>query len=350
MIQPRKHLLQVERDVQCFYTRDGISRLDMNEYLPYASSCLYEELIQRLQPEIISSYPMVNEAYRAVSRLINQPEDKIVLTAGSDGVIYSTLMAFCNSGDEIGYVEPTYGMYAVYAALMNLRVNSFQYDLYHPLDRDKILDSIRPEMKVFLLANPNGVIGDELEYDFILQLVEKGNKTGTIILIDEVYAAFQDNGNSRFTALTERYNNLVIARSFSKSYGLAGIRAGYSISHVDTRKILLTVRSNVELNSIAVEAIKIWCNHPQELQSSIKEIVEAKKMICGELKKNNNLFIEGKGNFILVKVEEEKQWKEKFSHENIAVKWLELEGQKWIRVTVGTFSYMQRFLDVILKR
>lgn len=256
-------------------------------------------------------------------------------------------MAFCDYGDTIAFIQPTYGMYAVYAKMMGLNVLPITYSIKRPLDYESILECLTEKIKVLIMANPNGIIGDEIDEGVVRTIIKKCNEIGTVVLIDEVYADFVDGGYSRFTTLTDNYDNLVIARSFSKGYGLAGVRAGYTISHPDMRKMLISVRSNVEINSVAVEAIKVWTSHPALMRECIFEINETKKYLCELLNDKKISCIQGLGNFILILANNERKWKELLADNSIAVKWLEIDGEKWIRLTVGTKSYMQDFVELL---
>lgn len=347
MIRPRTHLFAVERDVQNYDTRYGLLRLDMNEYLPYAHQKLYELLHQRLTPELMSSYPLVNEAYHAVSHLIQEPENKIVLTNGSDGAIFMVLQAFCDPGDLVGYIAPAYGMYGVYCAMLNLPTRVISYNHQMKLDHAAVLDAITPEMKVMMIANPNGVLGTVENDSFLLELIRKGNQTGTVILIDEVHADFQDKGHSRFAKYTNEYDNLVIARSFSKSYGIAGVRAGFALAHKDTRRFLISVRNNVEINAVAVEAIRIWCSHPELMRECVDEIAYSRHEQAVFLQSLGMTVKEGGGNFILAAPsKDDYPALRHFLHQrNIAVKYLGGDYEGWLRITVGTREYMRSFQD-----
>ena len=351
MIRPREHLQFVKRDKQSFDSNLNTLHLDMNEYIPYASKLLYDEWINRVTPELMSAYPRTSEAYNKISKLIYQPEEKIVLTNGSDGVIYNTLLAFCDPGDLIGYVIPTYTMYSIYADILNLRTRCVEYDTNGELDKNEILRNITPDMRVFILANPNGIFGNDIEPEFLLKIIEKGNLTGTIILIDEVYAAFIDKGISRFAKYTDVFDNLIIARSFSKSYGLAGARVGYSISNRITRKYLISVRSNVEINALAVEAIKVWCSHPDLLIDSIEKILYSKEVFCNEMHSLGVFVIKGYGNFVLIKIPSDlcDDFRKILEKHEIYVKYLEWKNEKWIRITVGTEEIMRVFTNLLKK-
>lgn len=350
MIRPNKHLENLVREPQHFDKRVDVMRLDMNEYVPFPNQKLYERWQTEMTDETISAYPMVNNAYHALSKLTGLSEDQIVITTGSDGVVLSTLLAFCQPGDEVGMVVPTYGMYGVYARMLDLKIKEVSYEGFE-LDYEKLINSVTPEMKVFLLANPNGNLGDDLPKDVIMRLLDKTNECGVVLLLDEVYAAFVDYGRSRYVDLIDKYDNLVIARSFSKSYGLAGLRAGYSISCKNTRKYLMAVRTNVETNSAAVTAINIWCDYPELLKEAVTNIIKSK----GEIETYfNSIGIEaknGSANFVLAKIPKEKvnAYKEIFEKEKIAVKWMEIAGNQWIRITIGTSEYMKRFIEAIDK-
>ena len=350
MIRPRRHLNNIKRDIQPYDNKDGILRLDMNEYVPGVAKELYKELNMALTEEVISAYPMVNSAYASISKLIGIPQSKIVLTNGSDGVALSVLQAFCNPGDKVASIVPTYGMYEVYSQMMGLKFIPVEYKGFE-IDEREILDLITEDLKVFIIANPNGNLGGDLSFDFIEKIIKKGNECGTLILLDEVYAAFVDYGKSRYAILIDKYDNLVIARSFSKSYGLAGLRVGYSISNEITRKYLIAVRNNVEINSAAVTAINIWCKYPEILKSGIEEINRTKEYLVNNLDNIGFVVCNTKSNFILVKIDQgiEKLVKEKYEAEKIAVKWMNISGEKWIRVTVGTREYMKRFLETMKK-
>lgn len=349
MIRPRKKLASLQRDVQIYDSRGEMLRLDMNEYVPYADETLYQALLERITFETISGYPLVNRAYGAISEFINQPIGKIVLTPGSDGVIFSTLMAFCESGDTVGYIEPSYGMYGVYCDMLGVKKKCVSYDAAFQINIDDILNMIDETLKVLMIANPNGVLGTEIPASKIEEIVRKGNETGTIILLDEVHADFVDNGCSDYAYLTEKYDNFVIARSFSKSYGLAGIRAGYALAHRETRKYLISVRSNVEISSVASLAIQVWCEHKEAMLRSIDAINQSKALLCEEFTKRGFCTYNGGGNFIVVKPPEPyfALFRDALEENKIKIKYLSGAFDGWTRITVGTEAYMKRLIDII---
>ncbi len=349
VIRPRKNLETLYRDIQPYNSRDGLLRLDMNEYVPYADEELYRELFRRMTYETVSGYPMVNDAYAAISEWLGQPIEKLVLTTGSDGVILSTLQAFCYYGDRVGYVEPAYGMYGVYCDMLGLHSHTVSMDSTLGIDEDALLKLLDKDLKVLMIASPNGVLGTELSPTLIETLVKRGNETGTVILLDEVHADFSDHGISAYTHLTDLYDNLVIARSFSKSYGLAGIRAGYSLSSPEARKYLIAVRSNVEISSVAALAIRVWCDNKEAMLRSLDEINASKKAVAEELDRLNFHTVVGGGNFIIARppAQAAESIRAALEDSHIKVKYLSRSPEGYMRITVGTKAYMETFLNVI---
>lgn len=348
MIRPRQHLKYLNREQQNFYDEENFLRLHMNEYVPGISVEFYDKLKHRLTPEILSAYPQVNSAYSKLSQFLNLPCEQLVLTTGSDGVIYSVLQAFCDYGDKIAYISPTYGMYEIYARMLGLDYVELKYTEDLKLKQDDILSVIDSNLKVFLFANPNGVFGNSLDLDFILEIIKRAHQVGTIVLIDEVYADFIDGGISRFARFCETYDNLIIARSFSKSYGVAGIRLGYSISSREARHYLMATRRNVEINSIAVEALKILLDDPAFLKESVANILFSKKKILDYLSQKGFSVYAGEANFLVIETEDECLFKH-LQENKILVKRIEYGKRTFLRVTIGVLSYMRNFISAMEK-
>lgn len=351
MIRARAHLKNMYREGQPFFSRFELDRLGYNEYVPYAEKELYEKLFATVNREVISAYPSVNDAYSAISALTGQSRDRLMLTTGVDGAIMNVFMTFCDPQDEVVLVTPNYGMYYVYSDLMNARVTEVKYDENFELDYAELLNSINEKTKIIALANPSGFSGQVIPENVMLELIEKANGLGCVVLLDEVYADFYDGGISRYYKYIDRYDNLVIARSFSKSYGLAGLRAGYLVAQESTTAEIKRVRQNVEINSVAVEAIKIWCAEKEALKKSIDAINQSRRKVAEELTRMGYEVRESVTNFCFVKVGRENmgQFIEEMKAEKIELKFMGPDSlyPDYLRVTIGVYDYMKHFLDVM---
>lgn len=351
MINPRRHLHNMYREGQPYYSRFELDRLGYNEFVPYAESELYKELLASLSCEVLSAYPSVNDAYQAISEMISQDKDRIMLTTGVDGAILNVFLAFCDPQDEVVLVTPNYGMYNVYASLMNAHIKEVRYDTQFELDYEKLLDSIGEHTKIIALASPSGFSGQVIPQHVLLKLIKKANALGCVVLLDEVYADFYDGGKSKYFEYLDEYDNLVIARSFSKSYGLAGVRVGYLVAQQDTCHEIKRVRQNVEINSVAVEAIKIWCSREDLLAKSLLEVNESRSKVTEELREMGYEVRESVTNFIFVKIGLERidMFEKVMSQENIEIKVMGKDSlyPDYIRVTVGKYDYMKHFIEIM---
>lgn len=337
----------MHREGQPDNSRFELMRLGYNEYVPYANSKLYDELFKNLDYERLSAYPAVNGAYDEIAKYLGITKEYIMLTTGSDGGILNTFLTFCNERDKVLIVAPTYGMYYVYADMMNCQSIICNYDDNFELDIDSIISQITEDIKLIALPNPSALTGKSVDEDKLGKLIEKANNTGTVVILDEVYCDFIDYGVSRYISWIQDYDNLVILRSFSKSYGLAGVRAGYILANSKTIEIISHVRQNVEINSIAVEAIKVWCSNKKLLHESIAAINESRNRFCEAMEKIGWAVKNTETNFCMIRIGKENQgvmqsW---VTEDKMEIKFMGGSYADYIRITVGTWEYMQPVLE-----
>lgn len=351
MIRPRSHLQNMYREGQPLFSRFDWERLGYNEYVPFSDGKLYKQLRERLNNEVISAYPSVNDAYKAIGEMISRKQENIMLTTGVDGAIMNVFLAFCDPCDKVVLVTPNYGMYYVYSDLMNASVKEVKYNSDFELDYNDLLNAVDQKTKIVALASPSGFSGQVIPEDIMLQLIEKANGLGCIVLLDEVYADFYDGGVSRYIQYIDQYDNLVIARSFSKSYGLAGLRVGYLVANEVACKEIKRVRQNVEINSAAVEAVKIWCEAKDSLEKCLSAIIHSREQVTKELREMGYEVRESVTNFCFIKVGKEnmQRYKQVMENEKIELKYMSGDSlyQDYIRVTIGKYDYMKHFLDVM---
>ncbi len=351
MIKPRTHLKSMYREGQPLFSRFDLERLGYNEFVPYADESLYEKLFKHLNYEVISAYPSVNDAYKAIADMISQKKENIMLTTGVDGAIMNVFMTFCDPQDEVVLVTPNYGMYYVYSDLMNAKAKEVKYNSDFELDYEELLDAVGDKTKIVALASPSGFSGQVVPKDIMLRLIRKANKLGCVVLLDEVYADFCDGGISQYFNYIEQYDNLVIARSFSKSYGLAGLRVGYLVANETTCNEIKRVRQNVEINSVAVEAVNIWCQEKEALKKCLEDVNSARSKVTKELREMGYEVRESITNFCFIKVGKEriKRYKQEMDEKKIELKYMGEDSlyPDYIRVTIGKYDYMRHFLNVM---
>lgn len=298
MIQEKAHAASIGRIRQDYDTRLDKLRLSMNEYYPSMPETLYDRILSRFSIQRASAYPEVNCAYEALAGYLGVTRDELILANGADAAIATVFSTFCSEHDTVATCAPTFAMYRVRADLMNCHFESVEANETGIVSEEQLLSLARENTRLIVLANPNGVTGQAFSTDSIDRLLKQASKNSTVVLLDEAYASFGDSID--MSGLIALHDNLVIVRSFSKNIGMAGLRIGYILSSQRLIHMLEKFRPMMEINSLAVEAIKEICSDRSYMDMAVAEIKTARTYFADELKKLGYEVIVRSGNFVLV--------------------------------------------------
>lgn len=267
MIQPRSHLLNVERWVEREPSRQHKQRLDRNERNEPFSEAFVARVRSRLTGELMMTYPELEPVYDALAGWTGLKREQTLLHSGSDQAIKAVLETFIAPGDEVLLHEPGYSMYEVYGRMFDARVSWVRFDDELRLDWDAFVRKIQPGVRMVVVENPNGYAGVAPEPQVLEGIVRRAAECGAIALVDEAYHHFHDMTAQGWL---DRYDNLIIVRTFSKALGLAGVRAGYILSHSRNIDLLRRVRPVYEISSLAVMIVTEMLACPDEYRSYVE--------------------------------------------------------------------------------
>jgi len=248
--------------------------------------------------------PMQREVKNKISRLKNISSDRIFLGNGSDEPIDLLIRAFCEPGvANIVSIHPTYGMYQVAAAINNVNVVHVSLTENFELDAQKVLNAVDEKTKLIFLCSPNNPTGNCFNHEDILKVV---NHFRGIVVLDEAYIDFAP-GKSLLAASGE-LRNLVILQTFSKAWGMAGIRLGMAFAPPEIISVLNKIKYPYNLNILTqTKAL--------ELIENAKQVEIWTQLIIAERKKMEKMLTEfpfvvrifpSDANFILVKMHDAK--------------------------------------------
>lgn len=279
----KEHLLAIERK-RTSVGRDlekGL-RLDRNERVTEFSKKIMKDLYGILPSYLLNAYPDVEHFYETLSKWLKLPAEQLYVTnAITEGIriIFETLIS---KGDEIVIIEPTFPMYKIYGRIYQARVKeiSFKDDL--TLDVQSLCDAINKNTVLVCLPNPNLPIESALTLEDLCKITDKCRQCDTFLVVDEAYAFF---GAESALPLLKRYDNIIILRTFSKAFGLAGIRLGYMASTKENIEYLSKTRSLVETNALSMAAGEYMLKHPEIMYDYVKKLKEGKEYIQKELSK-----------------------------------------------------------------
>jgi histidinol-phosphate aminotransferase len=249
--------------------RDAL-RLDFNENTLACSPKVRETLAQ-ISAGALTRYPEREPVEAIVAAHLGLKIEQAVLTNGVDEAIHVLFETFLEAGDELLLPVPTYTMYEVYASATDAHVKTVQAadDLQFPFER--LMAAIKPRTKVIAIANPNSPSGSVATREQLLELSRRAPQA--VVLVDEAYFHFY--GESVMDCVGSA-PNLFIARTFSKAYGLAGLRLGLLAGPAELISWVRRVLSPYSVNSLALACLPRALEDTPYLDWYVSEVLAAR--------------------------------------------------------------------------
>lgn len=275
--------------------------LDKNENLDTALEAVLHGVLLELPSVALTTYPEAGETYRKLAKWLEVEPNQLLLTPGSDGAIRLVFEAFVEQGDAVVHTSPTFAMYPVYSQMFGANAYPLEYmktDKGPYLDPQAIMDALMDyKPKLLCLPNPDSPTGTTLAPDTLREILTVCESTGTVLLLDEAYHPFYE-----WTAVpwTETSRNLVVARTFAKAWGAAGLRIGYAVAHSETIALLHKMRPMYEVNTVAVELMSRMLDMSAEMMGSVARINEGKHYFQEEMQSLGFDVLPTAGNFLHV--------------------------------------------------
>ena len=247
-LRPRSAVVRMSEYHPPLAGRDGL-RLDFNENT-LAPSPRVAEVLRNISPEGLTKYPEREPVEKIAAAHFGLSANSVLLTNGVDEAIHLLCETYLEPEDEVIVVTPTFSMYALYAEATGATVRSIQSDATLQFPAARVLEAIRPNTRVIMIASPNNPTGAIVDKNTLLEIAAIAPQAA--LLVDEAYFHFY--GESVLSE-TSTVTNMFIARTFSKAYGLAGLRIGLLAGHPDAMKYVRKVSSPYNVNSIALECL-----------------------------------------------------------------------------------------------
>ncbi len=302
----------------------------------------------------LARYPDANgfELKSALSRRFDVPLDWIVLGNGSNDVLELAAAAHLAPGTSCVYAQYAFAVYALATQARGAKhivvpAQNFGHDL------DAMLAAITPDTRLLYVANPNNPTGTFLPAETIAAFLARV-PAHVVVVLDEAYNEYLPPAQ-RFdsTAWARRYPNVLISRTFSKAYGLAGLRVGYGIAQPGLIDVLNRVRQPFNVNSVALAAAAAALTDEAFLAQSYELNTQGLAQLAQAFKRLNLTFIPSAGNFVLVHVGAAAAVNQALLTRGVIVRPVGAYGlPEWLRVSVGLPQENERFvaaLDEVLR-
>jgi len=320
--------------------------LDANEMPFDLSESLKQEILKELSLVEWNRYPDIycDKLRIALGEYVEKDYGMIAVGNGSDELISLALRALVGIGESIMTVEPTFSMYSFYAKLNGIEVLNFNLEDDFELDIVRLKKTLKTEKpKMLILCNPNNPTGSCIDIEDIKEIASDYDG---YLMLDEAYYEFYGISG---IGLLENYKNVIILRTLSKAFGLAGLRVGYAVASKKIIESIFAVKSPYNVNSLTQTAALKVLEHMEEVKERVELIKTERERMYNQLNIVKDIMVyPSKANFLLIKSSDSGQISEKLKKKNIRIRYFETCILKdFIRVSIGSREENDKLIEVL---
>lgn len=296
--KPGKPIIEVARE----FGLTDIIKLASNEN-PLGCSPLVMQTLATLSYHLPAAYPSaINHPLQSkLANLLGLEANQLILSNGSDYIYLLLLMAFAlHTGKHLLTHDYAFSTYQIQAQGLGIPVVSVKIQDDWHVDVQKLIDACTKDTGLICLANPNNPTGTLIPAADILKLLNN-IPASTLLVLDEAYYEFvQKDTAVESIEWLARFPNLVITRTFSKAYGLAGLRLGYALAHKDIIALLQKLQLPFAVNQIALEAGFVALDDTAFMKKTLETNVAGMQQMCNGLSQLDIAYIPSAANFVTV--------------------------------------------------
>jgi histidinol-phosphate aminotransferase len=340
---PGKPIEELERELGI----TGSIKLASNENPLGPSPMAVKAIMDNLNR--LNRYPDGSSYYlkEKLSKVFKLPMERILTGNGSNELIELAIRTFLTPGEKVIQPFPTFLVYekvvnGAGGELVSVDLNDFRIDL------DAIKRAVTPKTKLIFINNPNNPTGTGLSKEAIRGFLEWAPED-IVIVIDEAYVEFSSDKVARGTEFLDKRDRLIILRTFSKLYGLAGLRVGYGFSSPEIVDYINRVRQPFNLNLLAQAAAAAALDDTDFVQKTLTLTQEGLKWLYKNLDEMGLSYLPTETNFFLIKVPSgAKNIYQLMLKEGVIIRSMESYGLKdYIRINVGLPNENERFINTL---
>jgi histidinol-phosphate aminotransferase len=272
--------------------REGL-RLDFNENTLGCSPRVLERL-RRLDGEALARYPEREKGEAVVAAHLGVSAEELLLTNGTDEAIHLICETYLSLGDEVLIAMPTFAMFEIYAAATGARVISIPTGPDFAFPTQAVLDQITSRTRLIAVANPNNPTGAFAPVADLMKIAEVAPDAA--LLVDEAY--FEFCGESMVPRWRE-IPNLFVSRTFSKAYGMAGLRIGVLMGNPEQMSVVRRGSSPYNLNAVALACLPDALSDQEFVRDYVAQTLDGRRELEAELAAWGIRFWPSRANFVL---------------------------------------------------
>jgi histidinol-phosphate aminotransferase len=342
MLNPREAVRTVPSYHPPLAGRSGL-RLDFNENTVGCSPRVLERL-RKLKPEQLASYPEREPVEATVAGFLGVAKPELLLTNGVDEAIHLLCETYLQPGEEALIAVPTYSMYRIYVMAAGAQVVAVPAGKDFEFPADELCQRITPRTRLIAIANPNNPTGTVASAADLLRIARSAPDAA--MLVDEAY--FEFYGQSVLAARKE-LPNVFVARTFSKAYGLAGLRLGMLVGDAEQMRVVRRVCSPYNVNAVALACLPEALADQNYIQQYVSEVRESRARLERALETLGIQFWPSHANFVLARVGAASSFVEHMRRRGILVRDRTSDHgcEGCVRITLGPRAHANRLLSAL---
>lgn len=317
-------------------------KLDANE----GSKNLFKDLVKQLGEEFyLNVYP--DDSYidlkKAISNYVGCKISNICVGNGSSELLDLCIKTFVDRDELILSLDPTFSMYSIYAKIFDTKYMGAESEENFVINADKIINTIKEnDPKVTIICNPNNPTGSMIKKDDVIRIIKS---TDNIVIVDEAYMEF---GDESVVEEIENYENLIVVKTLSKAFSMAGIRTGYLLASEELVKTVEKVRPPYNLNSISAFLATKALGEKDKMLSYVKGIKKEREKVYKSLLDMNVKVFPSGANFVFF-YSDIKNLQEKLVKEDVLIRKFGGKLDNHYRVTIGSQDENNEFIKAMKK-
>jgi len=280
--------------------RKAFIKLDLNENYSVLNDKIMAKL-KKFDTFTTSSYPEYQKLIPLVAKYAKVPESYVSLTNGSDHGIQLLLDLFFSKGDAVVIPSPIFFVYYHFLKIKEAIIKDVLYtekDGRYIFPFKETYEALNNKTKGLVLCNPNNPLGSSIPKDEFIKLLDKTKRLDIPVIVDEAYFEYSDADSTKYLV---KYDNLIILRTFSKAFGLSGLRLGYVIANPEIIKELEKLKLTWCVNNFSVHAGITVLREVPYFQKKIREQKKIKKELFDLLSSKGIKCRETDANFLVCK-------------------------------------------------
>jgi histidinol-phosphate aminotransferase len=297
MIRPQPRVDQLIRRQTPKVGRQSKLRLDINENIAGWPESVIREVLSSITPGDLATYPETHALYAGIARRHGVTTGHVLVANGSELVIRSVFEAFLGPGSELLILDPSFAMFEVYGRLYGADIVKVPFGPRLDASVEAVLGRLTSKTRVVAIANPNNPTGTVFSPADLLAITTRAADLDCLVLVDEAYFYFY---RETMAPLVAEFGNLIVTRTFSKAFGLAGVRIGYALGAPAVMEIVQKLQPIDHASVFAVKFGQYAIEHEELAWEYAREVAAGKTYLVEALRALGLVVVDSHANFILV--------------------------------------------------